>query len=595
VSAALITWGRFFDPAGNKVTVPAPSTNPGAPWLWDFLTSQASDLRQWFNAWQLPPVSKAQGGAGAGCDGYEVYDLRDIGSKNQQGSIPSRYGSRESLLRAIATAHANGIEVQLDISMHQIGGDSNGFLQYFGSDGKTKNGRGAITPGELRGNTSWNPATKAFNDPIPPFSREDAVPVPFYDYPFGRERVFQNCQPPRKSINDCVDFGSWLLRSTGARGPHRFDDVKGTWAPFVAEWMNSGEMARQQFYSEFYASAADAAAWANNYPMSGRSGLEDFDAHYAIQDACNNGNAWALNRGGGFSWLPDLFWPFVETPDTDTSRSPGDQTPGQQVVLNKLLGYLYLLTIPCRCALVYAKDYFGSNVWPGAYGLKKSLDPMLWSARRMAFGEMTTQFCDSKAIVLQRNGQGGVIGNSPGMLSCLNFDTWNRRKLTVPTCFWPGTQLHDFLGHHEDIVVSSNQTATFTIPSDAYNAGQSSMCFSWAGIEGSVYELVSRPTTQVFEGAADLDIGPAPPGVYMPVGRISCAAGTNLKLSVALPAGAEEASIWVTDPAGGTLVSEPATSLSLKIRTSGWYSLSISAVGAVAVPFALTATYTAPR
>jgi alpha-amylase len=294
---SLICWARFLDAAGNKITVPAPPTNPGAPWLFDFLTSQASALSPYFNAWQLPPVSKAQGGSGAGADGYEVNDLRDIGSKNQQGSIPTRYGSRESLLRAIATAHANGIEVQLDISMHQIGGDSNGFLEYFGSDGKTKNGRGAITPGELRGNTSWNPVTKAFNDPIPPFSPEDAVPVPFYDYPFGRERVFQNCQPPRKSIDDCVDFGSWLLRSTGARGPHRFDDVKGTWAPFVAEWMNSGEMKSQQFFSEFFDNAANAAAWALNSPMKGRSGVEDFDAHFAIADACNNGNAWALNRG----------------------------------------------------------------------------------------------------------------------------------------------------------------------------------------------------------------------------------------------------------------------------------------------------------
>jgi alpha-amylase len=37
MGVALIAWGRFIDRNGNKVTVPAPSTDPNAPWLWDFL------------------------------------------------------------------------------------------------------------------------------------------------------------------------------------------------------------------------------------------------------------------------------------------------------------------------------------------------------------------------------------------------------------------------------------------------------------------------------------------------------------------------------------------------------------------------------
>jgi len=45
MGVALIAWGRFVDRAG-KVTVPAPSTNPGAPWLWDFLAREAPALRR---------------------------------------------------------------------------------------------------------------------------------------------------------------------------------------------------------------------------------------------------------------------------------------------------------------------------------------------------------------------------------------------------------------------------------------------------------------------------------------------------------------------------------------------------------------------
>jgi alpha-amylase len=95
MGVALIAWGRFFDGRGNRVTVPAPSTDPGAVWLLDFLARQALILRRaGFTAIQLPPTSKAQGGAGAGCDGYGLYDPRDLGSKNQQTAFPRGTGRK---------------------------------------------------------------------------------------------------------------------------------------------------------------------------------------------------------------------------------------------------------------------------------------------------------------------------------------------------------------------------------------------------------------------------------------------------------------------------------------------------------------------
>jgi hypothetical protein len=42
-----------------------------------------------FPRFNFPPRRKAQGGAGDGCDGYGVFDPRDIGSKPQQGSTPT--------------------------------------------------------------------------------------------------------------------------------------------------------------------------------------------------------------------------------------------------------------------------------------------------------------------------------------------------------------------------------------------------------------------------------------------------------------------------------------------------------------------------
>lgn len=61
---ALIAWGRFFDRQDQRVTVPAPSTNPGAPWLLDFLAHEALHLRQ--GGLHRFAVAADQQGAGRG-------------------------------------------------------------------------------------------------------------------------------------------------------------------------------------------------------------------------------------------------------------------------------------------------------------------------------------------------------------------------------------------------------------------------------------------------------------------------------------------------------------------------------------------------
>ena len=241
MGVALIAWGRFFAPNGARITVPAPSTTPNALWLLDFLAGEAGRLRDaGFSAIQLPPTSKAQGGAGDGCDGYGVFDRRDLGSKRQQFSLPTRYGSVDSLRRCIANAHAAGLEVYLDVVMHQLMGENGGpgVFRYLGANGVANAGRGAMHSRMLPG--------------VPPANRpEDAVPVPSDDFEFGRELVYQNCEPPGYTIEDALDYGDWLFRTTDADGG-RFDDTKGTWEPFVSQFMRSRAMADKFFLQRVF-------------------------------------------------------------------------------------------------------------------------------------------------------------------------------------------------------------------------------------------------------------------------------------------------------------------------------------------------------
>ena len=63
---------------------------------------------------------------------------------------------------------------------------------------------------------------------------------------------------------------------------------------------------------------------------------------------------------GGFSEInPGLGFGFVDNPDTDS-------TDGQQVIFNKGIAYALMLNLLMRGAMVYRKDYWGSNIIKGA-------------------------------------------------------------------------------------------------------------------------------------------------------------------------------------------------------------------------------------
>jgi alpha-amylase len=250
-------------------------------------------------------------------------------------------------------------------------------------------------------------------------------------------------------------------------------------------------------------------------------------------------------------------------------------------------------------SLVYGKDYYGEDVWPGAYGLKKWIDNLCWISRKLAFGAMNIPYGDEKVIVLQRNGQGGSLGTSPGLLTAINFDTWSSKQVTVPTVFWPGTHLHDFTGRHHDIWCDGEGRATFTIPSNAYGHGQSYLCFSWAGMEGSPIEIHTRETTQVIFGAEDLDVPPAKQEAAPVMGSVFAQKGTRIFLSLELPkeVKAEKVLVMVNEPdnSQSSDVLGDGGHAAFTVKDTGEHWISVTAMGTVDVPYELTLTYTAPR
>ena len=562
MTVSLIGWGRFLDASGKRVTVPAPNTHPGKPWLWDFLASEAPNLAAvGFDRIQLPPASKAQGGSASHCDGYRVFDARDLGVKNQQGSTQTRYGSADSLRRLIAIAHRCGLSIDLDIVLGQVSGGQNGTYLYLGADGKSLIGRGAMHPGCFQKSEGAGTQTP---DEVPMPAAPASAP--------GDQKVYQHCSPPRYTIDDALDYGDWLFRTTDADGA-RIDDAQSLWPPFLAEFMSHRSMASKQFYAQYTSeNTVTLNQWATSPPMNSRCGVEDFSVHVAIANACNQTSASPLSKSGSPQWNPGLSYGFVENPDTDT-------TEGEAVILSKLLGYAFLLTVNCKEALIYGKDYFSCDVWPGAYGLKPMIDNLIYINRTFAYGAEITRWSDASVIVIERDGKGGSIGESPGLLTAINFETANTRQITCATSFGDNVQLHDYTGKHPDISTDSQGNATFTIPANTQCNGESYLCLSRSGSDKPIAHQ-ARTTTQEFFGAPDLDIPPASPGAFRAIAKIYVDANSTVTFST-------RSRIEVALLDGTTLVA------SNKPAKTGWYGVGVSSGASTPVAFDLSVTYTA--
>lgn len=91
--------------------------------LWQEATANAQSLAAaGFTALWLPPPTKA---FEAGNPGYAIYDLWDLGEFDQKGSVRTKYGTRSQLETMIATAHAAGLQLYLDVVFnHKAGADA---------------------------------------------------------------------------------------------------------------------------------------------------------------------------------------------------------------------------------------------------------------------------------------------------------------------------------------------------------------------------------------------------------------------------------------------------------------------------------------
>ncbi len=79
----------------------------------------------------VPPPTKAGGGFSVG---YDLFDRFDLGSRDQKGTVATRYGTEQELLDLIRVAHRFGIRVYFDNIMNHNGFDVPGYNELVPDD-----------------------------------------------------------------------------------------------------------------------------------------------------------------------------------------------------------------------------------------------------------------------------------------------------------------------------------------------------------------------------------------------------------------------------------------------------------------------------
>ena len=501
----------FYKLRPNRA-VPSPADgDPATPWWWDHLAAQANDFRKaGFTAIWLPPVLKTSAGAHSGSDGYGPFDDYDIGSKDQEGTVPTRFGSREQLQRCVAMLRANGLDVYLDMVEHHRDGDPGNFVfRYKGAEGKPGIGRFPKDPLNF----------------VPNVPRDPDLGGPARDdFPFGRELAPINAKPKDYVFNGLIDAADWLTRALDIQG-YRLDDVKGLSTDFLFPFLTSKSMAGKFAFGEYFdGNRVLVNGWVfNPRGMRGRASAFDFPLRFILAAMCNNPgrfNMADLDHAGLAGISPLNAVTFVENHDTDLN---------EPVARNKLLGYAYILTsegYPC----VYYRDYSTDK---NCFGLKRLIDNLIWIHEKLAAGPTLQRWKDFDLFAYERLG-------APGLLVALNNDPAGSRTIEVATAFGANVALHDYSGNSADLVTSGQGTARITVPRNTHGRGY--VCYSRTGIDGG-FAVRTGNVTQEFEGAVDLDLPPADSGKTVQAGRVWCERDISIRVILGLPGLADGAEV----------------------------------------------------
>ena len=538
----------------------APAAAPANPWngkvvfqafWWDlenqnypqnwytYLAKLAPRLRELgFDGMWIP--SPAKGASGGFSMGYDPFDHYDLGDKDQRGTLATKFGTKDELLRLIAVAHANGLDVYPDIVLNHMDGgqedsqaSGNTFkrFQYEGFAGP-ETGRWPKSHNDFHPNSGHDCTEGAICGQI--FGGPD---VCYLDPEHGGGGGGQYMRDQARA------WMVWLTKQLGADG-YRIDAVKHFPAYVVEDVLFNAKGGSVEFFcaGEYVVGKGEKEPidqWAA--ATQNRCGTFDFSLRAALLDMVNAGGFFDMGSLPNFQQAARLKTvPFINS--HDTWRGPfHDSNEGDELfpTLNPDdpradVAYAAALAVD-GSPMVFYEDLivnFGEDRGrqdPNDLRLRDYLVNLIWAHQKLDFkdGAYRVPFQASPdLLVLERAGKALIALNDNGIAA---------QSATVPTSFGPNVRLHDYSGSNPDDVTTDGQgRVTISVPKMSY------AIFAPAGFSGG-FEPPKRRTTQEFQLDDDLGDGRASalgyggrirPAQFRTAGAIWAAAGTPVKVEV---------------------------------------------------------------
>lgn len=391
---------------------------------WERLTGAIPELVSYgITALWLPPAYK---GTSIQDAGYSTYDLYDVGEFDQKGTVPTKYGTAETLKALIATAHHHAVRVYADIVLnHKAGADEKERFMAVPVNPDNRNEE----IGEPREIEAWTRFTfpgrgDTYSDFKWNYNHFSGVD---YDESTGETGIFRilgenkgfsaavdsefgnydylmhaNIDTAHPEVRDSLfDWGVWYLTHFGFDGM-RLDAVKHIDEPFMhdfIEHMHANVKRDLYVVGEYW--TGDVARLRNylagvEYHMQ----LFDVSLHFNFQRAGEEGEQFDLRTifdGTLVEANPLNVVTFVDNHDTQ----PGQALESFVDDWFKPLAYALILLRRDGYPCLFYGDYYGIAGGPGRESL---LNPLLIARRDFAYGEQIDAFDEANCIAFARLG-----------------------------------------------------------------------------------------------------------------------------------------------------------------------------------------------
>lgn len=469
---------------------------PAEETLWIKVKQEAGRLAGLgINALWLPPAYKST--VGGVSNGYDVYDIYDLGQFDQKGSVRTKWGTKRQYNAAIKALHQAGIQAYVDIVLNHMGGADETeriTVRKVNPDNRTEF---ISDPFEIEAHTKFTfPGRKG------KYSKfiwdhkcftgvdyaEDLKEMGIFsilnEYGDGWEEVLDHEKGNYDYLMYCdIEFrnaavrdelkrwGRWYLKETGFDGV-RLDAIKHMVPRFFNEWLDDLRSVKPDLFAvgEYWAPGDLQQLLHYIEATGGRMSLFDAPLHRNFHEASKAGHEFDLTKIFDSTLVaanPALAVTLVENHDTQPLQSL--EAPVEKWF--KPLAYSLILLREAGYPCIFYPDLYGAHyIDKGPDGNDheifldtcEHLDKLLCARKLFSYGPQRDYFDHPNCIGWTREGIGDQPGSGCAVLLSNGDEGFKNMEIGKPHA---GKIFVDYLEKHPaEVTINEDGWGEFHVP-----------------------------------------------------------------------------------------------------------------------------------